>query len=812
MKYYHLIYNSSEKSVSGSAGLGVRCHTEGMPQEIIDCMNSIGLFSYSSGNLNQPNPKALFEEPGKMDEYPITYRFFKLPLTIEGREYYVLSRTVSVGFDYPYYIKFQPARVDNFVLDAYVFESMPTLNDLQIFYEDPKENSIRFLPKSPVPSENNEDMKLLSVGKMDLFAPEERSFTCNELPSLDNDKDSITKILFAIIESKMSGKKVVIKSDPNDAVRLMVGTIRVAPFLQKDLTFVTNYQVEGAQNEYNVFFVNEFYPFDYSYGNQYVIIDLTQECTINSQEKNLYFNDLYNNISDNSSEVKKYIDWVLSSEYNKVKSCSAETINNVFKYLTSPKEFTIETMFPKNDEVWGAMKSIFDNSEKQRHFDQCYSELLKSTSDETKIVDSLKKSEELIDYGFKVLPVVDKLKKETSKHVLTSVESFSNLLSEFGVEKIKHYLDKDICKTKNDYLTTPELKRYWIDLFVLFLPENQQSVDKILALMFKSKSSVEDIKKVLKQIDPRDVDTRNALIQIAEKDKTEVEKVWSILLPILENSAKEKLSLGESSAKKLKDFVLSHLTPFNEDVRKWNSITSYVLKDYNDDNINDVIEVALKYADENEFPPIISKLVPHLSAEDYSEFIKKVKDKLPKYKEISFIETARKNDLKDSFKYITSILETYKVSKRSFVKLTQKEPSLVEKELTEKILSDYYKESFVEKLVAKFGWVKIGSALGSFFLLLAAGTFFFLSQSKTSPEPSIIKPTEESGIKDSVKNGNVSIPESVIDSSKINDGNQEKKDSVQSEAKQKTDSTELVKNEPKQESAKKKVTTNSKKK
>ena len=46
MKYYHIIYNSSEKGVSGSLGFGVRSVSEGTPPELASAMADAEMFSF----------------------------------------------------------------------------------------------------------------------------------------------------------------------------------------------------------------------------------------------------------------------------------------------------------------------------------------------------------------------------------------------------------------------------------------------------------------------------------------------------------------------------------------------------------------------------------------------------------------------------------------------------------------------------------------------------------------------------------------------------------------------------------------------
>ena len=160
MMYYHIIYNSSQRTQEGTVGLGIRSYTEGTPKEYIEALKENGFFSYSSGNMPQPSPKELLENGETILRLPVTYNYAKLFVPGSGKELYVVARTVSVGFDYPYYVKFTAARMDNFVVDAYLFETCPDESVLQVFYEKPQNGNIGFVPRNWVPTPDNEERRI----------------------------------------------------------------------------------------------------------------------------------------------------------------------------------------------------------------------------------------------------------------------------------------------------------------------------------------------------------------------------------------------------------------------------------------------------------------------------------------------------------------------------------------------------------------------------------------------------------------------------------------------------------------------------
>ena len=53
MKYYHLIYNSSEKGISGSYGFGIRSITENAPADLGQLLTDNQLFRFKYINAGK---------------------------------------------------------------------------------------------------------------------------------------------------------------------------------------------------------------------------------------------------------------------------------------------------------------------------------------------------------------------------------------------------------------------------------------------------------------------------------------------------------------------------------------------------------------------------------------------------------------------------------------------------------------------------------------------------------------------------------------------------------------------------------------
>ena len=77
MKFQEILYNSSESSITGSVGFGVRAKTDGASEDVLKALNKSSFFlrKYSAGTFKVPAPKALLENPSAILDYPVNYAY-----------------------------------------------------------------------------------------------------------------------------------------------------------------------------------------------------------------------------------------------------------------------------------------------------------------------------------------------------------------------------------------------------------------------------------------------------------------------------------------------------------------------------------------------------------------------------------------------------------------------------------------------------------------------------------------------------------------------------------------------------------------
>ena len=651
MKYYHIVYNSSQRTQDGSAGLGVRTYTKGTPKEYINLLKDDEFFNYNSGDLSQPSPKALMEDGKIILNYPATYRFAKLFSAETGKVIYVLSRTVSVGFDYPYYVKFVAARVDNFVTDAFVFEDFPTDKTFEILYENPAPGNQCFIPRDRVPSPENHEMQTLSLGEMGLLEDEEKSFACQELGQVS---ELSFELLFAYIESCRLRLPLLVKCSATDAPSLMADLIRLLPAeMQKETFFYTNYQLEGVKEGYKVFFVNEHYKYDYESTGQFYVFDMTQNTKVATDESGTYREEWKRLFHDNNKdEYLKRLKWVLSPAYEMVRGKSEATKHLFFDYMVDQKSFNFNHVFNGDEELLTALKDYFA---KDRSHQQLFDKHLEAylTSDRIKgndLLSLLKFVDKLESKGFNLNEVVAYSKKAVSGKLLETPQELKAALESIGIEKLGKHFDKQVFEGKKAYLEAEELKKEWPKIYKYFYPVSEQNdYAKILSKMLSLNLSESVMDEVIKSFGISDIQLCDCLAEVAKRDASEIDIPYKRIKDILDNQERKHLELPKPDlAEKIDKYIL---TPLMKDQERPNGIESchelmqLLGGKFNEQNAASLVARALKIDNSQSASLLFYKGLPYIKEKDVDAFVNQLVNNV-KHERIEFYDKVNRHPLK----------------------------------------------------------------------------------------------------------------------------------------------------------------------
>ena len=695
MKYYHIIYNSSQRSQSGSPGLGVRTYTEGTPKEYIELIENNGCFSYNSGSIIQPTAQALLENGNLILDMPATYGFLKLRVLSTNKYIYVYLRTVCVGFDYPYYEKFAGARTNNFVTDAYVFEEYPGAEFFQIFYEEPAEGSVSFIPKTPVPSPENEEMKALSLGQMALLPPEERPFTCTSLPVLE---DKVVEMLLGYFEANRRKVPLLVICDFTQAARLMADLVRILPIqLQQNATFMTNYQLEGVKSGYKVFFINEGYRFDYQSTGQFQVLDLARGKEVTTTEAVLYREaiKMYLAKSDKAS-LDKLSSWLLSPLYNDIRKNSPEVKEIMYDYTIEPSRFSLDSLLKNPDELWPVMISYLKKDEKnQTLLDATLENALVSEQSPEEKAELMLFFNKLVDGGFSIESLAVKLKKKVSSLLLTSAEYLSSVLSiTKGIEPIMPFIDKESFEEKSEYLDEVEMTSLWPDTFRLFYPSDSLDPLKIVIRMLTDDVETKDIEKVLASLGTSDIQICNIFSSALEKNQKDVERIWPIieksLCSIMSDNSRQN-SLDEDTVERLSNYVITPLS-IGSDMERWQNLMLLWSKgktgSVNTTNASSLLQLAIEFKSPEYLKFVLDKALPYIDKKETFSLVQAVKAYLKDIKPEKLLSLYGKS--KDKIDYIGTVKKIYDLKLKVIEQMAETDTEFLNEKEMEKVRVSIY--------------------------------------------------------------------------------------------------------------------------
>lgn len=662
MKYYRVIYNSSQRTQDGSVGLGVRTYTEGTPHEYIDALKENGFFGYSSGNLSQPSPKALLEDGTIINNFPATYIYARL-LTVTGKEIYVLSRTVTVGFDYPYYAKFTAARLDNFVVDAFIFEEKPGDAAFDIFYETPAAGSNYFVPQNRVPSPDNEEMKTLSLGQMALLPVEDKTFARQSSGLMSS---LSVEMLFAYIESKREKKPLLVRCGQQNVAALIADMRNLMPKeMRENAYFYTNYQLEGVKEGFDIFVINEHYKYDYAETGQFCIFD-TADGKFNSVEAESYRTEFMDLISNGKNEeLHKRVKWLSNPLYISIRDKSDNTKRVLYDYSIENK-FELNCISKNDEELLTTLKQYFDQgNHNQDLFNQKFIEYLQSSQVVNEgLIGGLRLSDRLKKYGFNMGNVIEASKKVVTTKLLASPDTLKTALNSVSIGSLEPYFDKALFEQHQDLLDNKALEAEWPLLYGYFLPKEKQTPKVIVGRMLRLGLQAGTINAVLGKLSVKNLEQCSLCTLEAKEDSSLAIRVWPIISEKISEILKSKAVLPDATlAKNICSYVIMPLqktsTFDNDKDRSIFFLIKILAGEITKDNFGATLKYAQNIGTEQMASIMYEKGLPFVTEKNAGDFVAFIMEKAKPDKK-KFIIRAESNTclLSALFKYTKETRKT----------------------------------------------------------------------------------------------------------------------------------------------------------
>ena len=446
MKYYHVIYNSSQKGLNGSNGFGIRTATEGTPREYLDAVvKGTEEKKFSNVVVNSPTIQELVDTEGKaILRVPPRYLF--QTLDVEGGRLFVLARNIYLGFTETFYYKDKEGNIlgksgrpGGYLIDMYLFEDCPTKEVFDILYESPAGESNRFKPLDPSPHKENFEMAELSTGDPVMLKPEERPFasTANTV------SPKVTDLLLAIIDAKLTGRQLFVKYPWQQTNRLIADAFRFLPDSNiHELTFSTNYTGNGFNAPADILFMNEYYKGQFAGKGLTVDLEASDYQGAESQAFRDSIADALN--ANDYVKVRKIMAWVLSPDYKNLGNVSADTKAVMFIYNQMPEDFKLRMVDEarNREELVSAMSRSFAQSrDKSRRFVELLTEKVDLCNDISQIISAVKDLEYFTGKGIDVSSVKENQKFHINEVIMNQEEPGNALraIKELGLRTVRAY-------------------------------------------------------------------------------------------------------------------------------------------------------------------------------------------------------------------------------------------------------------------------------------------------------------------------------------------------------------------------------------
>ena len=534
MKYYHIIYNSSEKPMDGGVGFGIRTATENTPEQLLKTIRGIKFFTDDWESYeDKPSPAKMKENPSAIETIAKNYAITNIT-DEQGKVYYVIARRAYVGFDYSFYKNGMPTRPGNYVIDYYVFDSTPKSQAYEILYEKSLAESNHFIPKSVQPREDNEEMKEISVGAQPALPIEEKPFNAELVDALDKE---VVKLFFTYLKSHKEGKKLVVKAGKDKALKLTADLYRMLePESAKNVRIYVNLRSQGVNDYFDIFFIHEDYPHQI-YPGLYDYIEIDSAAMPDTDEAKTFSRDLENlvcsSFAANKDDVYDTLKWLMMPEYSIVKSLSKSTIDSFFCYCIQPGNFTYDNLKDSNGKLNDEFLNVLCSyTKKNKKNAERFNIVVTETMNDATAQDIIKLIEEynhLSSAGFYLDDITYNVKQNVCSVLLSDINLFKKSIDKLSLKGIQKFFVKTIFESKNEYVDTNTLDSYMLHLYKWFLSDEElKNKNNVLfkRFMYRNMSS-EIFYTIIDDIHDDNEDAKvKFFIQILQKELKPFKVVW----------------------------------------------------------------------------------------------------------------------------------------------------------------------------------------------------------------------------------------------------------------------------------------------
>lgn len=527
MKYYQILYNSSQSSKDGGVGFGIRAMSEDLPQEYIAPITELKIFSdYESGNCPAPRSGELFNEPQKILAMPMNYSYFMLDIA-ESKTIYILKRCIPLGFDYGYYSSGKATRLGNYSIHLFIFEQKPDSMVFDLMYELPSTNSAYFRPKERVPNPECDELKDLMVGKM---SPLEA--TSNLVVNTTYSEpicEAAYNVLFNYVEVLKQGKKSLVVKIIDSQKSVVIGDFyRLLGAYAPQITFIAGVYSQSINTNINISFVNEYNPESITEESEaYIYCD--SAVAPNSEEYKIYYPQLIESANRNDKvAMLKITAWLLSGDYKLVAGKKPQTSSGFFNYCHNQELFTIKELLntelidtiagrtPKQDKllknrfVEGLKRAIVDENNK------ALCEIMKSLHyAKRKSVD--------------ITSILSDCRQMCCDYILEGASQVVIIYENVGREIFELFVVQESFIAKENYIGSAELRPKIKDLYRYFVAKPSASLGLLISKLVNN-IEAKLLTEILRDANPNIVDRANTYTKFIDQNPEFVTKLWKLVM------------------------------------------------------------------------------------------------------------------------------------------------------------------------------------------------------------------------------------------------------------------------------------------
>jgi len=545
--------------MDGGVGFGIRTATEGTPEELLKAIKGIKFFTDDWESYEvKPTPAQMKENPSSIESISKNYAVTNIS-DEQGKIYYIIARRAYVGFDYGFYKNGMPTRPGNYVIDYYAFELAPESSAYEILYENSLEDSNHFIPKSVQPTEDNEEMKEISVGSQPALPVSEKGFKAEVVDALDKD---VVKLFFSFLKAQKSDKKLVVKANNEKALKLTADLYRMLDSESaKTVRTYINLRSQGVNDSFDIFFIHEDYPHQI-YPGLYDYIEIDSEEMPDTLEAKTFGDDLEKlvttSFSANKDDVYDTLKWLLMPEYETVKSLSKVTIDSFFCYCIQPDNFMYESLKDSkgllNDEFLKVLCPYTKKNEKNaERFNLLVTEAMADATDKN-VIELIGEYNHLSSVGFALDEITNKVKNNICNQLLSDVKLFKKAIDTLTLEGVSKFFVKSILESKNEFVDTNVLDSYLPHIYKMFFSEEELEMKNrcnVLYNRFMKRDMEHDIFcSIIDDMFGNDEDIKTQyFIKVLQKELKPFKVIWPYLESYAEKSSKSYNFLTEFEGK-----------------------------------------------------------------------------------------------------------------------------------------------------------------------------------------------------------------------------------------------------------------------